>query len=134
MNKLDKEIVDTLLSENKEHLVFWMISLFPYSSKEFLDVHEKPLMNREGYHYICKNISDMVFIMAESFEKMADIRLGKSLEKFSKEIRKNFYKNRTRKMPDNPIVKRHIIAIYQDDINKERTIGDEPIKIEVDTP
>lgn len=122
------------MSENSEHLIFWMISLFPYSSKEFLENHEKALTNRAAYHYVCRDSVEMISMMAESFEKLADTRLCDSLEKFGQEIRKAFYKPRLKVNIENPIVKKHVIAQSQDDIDKERYNDSDPIKIEVNTP
>lgn len=134
MDPLTRGIIDVLLSEDDEHLAHWLLSLAPFSSSDFLDEHEEALFYGTGHHYICRDIGDMISHMSDSFERLADNRLSESLSRFGDEVRKAFAIRKPRPKTEKPIVKKHVIADSQADLDKERSTGEEPIEIEVETP
>lgn len=129
---LMRGIVDMLIKEN-ERMIEWTVSLIPFSSKDFRKIHEETIIRRTQ-KYIFNNPTDMRDAIASNLERIADERLAEAIGISEKTTKKPFEFKKKKKLDSIPIVKRHVIAESQDDLNKERQQDIDPIKIDVETP
>lgn len=130
---LTKGIINMLIKED-ENMITWSISLMPFSSDSFLKNHEETIIGRKSQKYIFENETDMLNAITSNFQKLADQRLAEAIDSCSDEVVKVFEFKENKKNDSIPIVKKHIIAESQDDLNKERQQDIDPIKIDVETP
>lgn len=130
---LTKSIINMLIKED-ENMIAWATSLMPFSSKVFRDSHEESIVGRRSQKYIFKNAKDMYDAITLSFQKLADERLADEIEACGELVKKSFEFKEGRKLDSIPIVKKHVIAESQDDLDKEREQNIDPIKIDVETP
>lgn len=134
MDHLKKEIINILLNDNENYLVYWLISLLPFSDQSFIDIHGNALFYGTGHHYFFRDTGEMIEHMSDSFEKLADSRLRKKLKNFQNEVPKTGTPRKPRTKSERPIVKKHIITKLSDDLEKERIRSCAPAEIEVESP
>lgn len=135
MDAISKEIMSAFLFGDSR-TILWLLALIPYNSvNPEIELHEKALLRGMAGCYIWED--SMESYIKNYFDELEDQRLYERLKTASIPV------NRVKKtkLPgqavsdvnsENTIVKKHVIAESQDDIDCERRLGETPQEIEVE--
>jgi DNA integrity scanning protein DisA with diadenylate cyclase activity len=133
MNPIESAITQAIIDED-HGMLSWIMATLPFAGEEFCETHGKVVLSNNATSYICKGFVDVAEAMREAFEKLSDRRLADSINEFEETLVKVVPFRGVKGESSNPIVKKHVIAENQADLDKEREQGSQPIEIEVETP
>jgi hypothetical protein len=133
MQELDRDICQAILNKD-EAILNWIVAVLPFSGEEFCNRHAPKVLSNNATGYLANGYIDVSLALQDSLEKLSDKRLATSFEKFGEALVKVAPFKAPKTESVNPIVKKHVIAENQADLDKERQQNAEPIEIEVETP
>ena len=130
---LDRDICQAIL-DNDESILTWIVATLPFADQGFQEQHGSKVIDNDATGYLANGFIDVTIALKSTLEKLSDQRLAKGIEEFGEAIVKIAPFKEEKPESLNPIVKKHVIAESQADLDKERTKGSQPIEIEVETP